>query len=68
MGDSQLYRSRGALAILSCHVLGQCGVERWPVKTGTDTDARLVDFDHECTRVVGSAPRYIATPPRSSMM
>ncbi len=33
------------LAALSINSLGQCGVERWPVKTGTDADSKLVSLN-----------------------
>ena len=33
------------LAVLCIDGFGQCGVERWPVKTGTDADSRLVNLN-----------------------
>ena len=32
-------------AALAARAFGQCGVERWPVKTGTDADARRVNLN-----------------------
>jgi uncharacterized protein (TIGR03437 family) len=33
---------------------GQCGVERWPVKTGTDPDANKVDLNHVAPTTIAS--------------
>ncbi|HEY2016782.1 MAG TPA: IPT/TIG domain-containing protein, partial [Bryobacteraceae bacterium] len=38
-------RIAAIFAILAVRSFGQCGVERWTVKTGTDADARLVDLN-----------------------
>jgi uncharacterized protein (TIGR03437 family) len=35
-----------ALAVLCIDAFGQCGVERWTVKTGTDTDSKLVNLNN----------------------
>jgi uncharacterized protein (TIGR03437 family) len=33
------------LAVLSIDIFGQCGEERWAIKTGTDADSRLVNLN-----------------------
>lgn len=39
-------RAAAVLSILSIHSFAQCGVERWAVKTGTDTDSKLVNLSN----------------------
>src|SRR6266436_132712 len=48
LASTRLCRARlrtvAVFTLLSSSVYGQCGVERWPVKTGTDADASLVNL------------------------
>jgi uncharacterized protein (TIGR03437 family) len=52
--SSRLRRSVAALVLLSGAAFGQCGVERWTVKTGTDIDARFVDLNGASVTSVGT--------------
>jgi uncharacterized protein (TIGR03437 family) len=49
-----LIRAVAVLGVLWIHLLGQCGVERWPVKTGTDADARLVNVNNATSSTIAS--------------
>jgi uncharacterized protein (TIGR03437 family) len=42
----KVLRVATVLAALSIHGFGQCGAERWPVKTGTDADSKLVNLNN----------------------
>ena len=39
---------------LPAQALGQCGVERWPVKTGTDLDAGLINLSSPTATTISS--------------
>jgi uncharacterized protein (TIGR03437 family) len=52
------------LVLLCTHLLGQCGVERWPVKTGTDSDSRLVNLSLVSSTSIGM---LTAVPAPSSL-
>src|SRR5436305_5589542 len=53
------------LGVLGCGLapgaFGQCGVERWSVKTGTDADVGLVNLNSQTTTTI-SALRALAQP------
>ena len=40
--------------LLSTHLFGQCGVERWQVKTGTDSDAGSVNLSSSTPNTIAS--------------
>jgi hypothetical protein len=40
--------------LLSPHLFGQCGVERWQVKTGTDNDAGSVNLSSSTPNTIAS--------------
>src|SRR5229473_3696946 len=42
------------LTVLSTDAFAQCGVERWPVKTGTDADSRLVNLNSATSATIAS--------------
>src|SRR3954464_2070230 len=49
------------LIVSTAPVFGQCGVERWPVKTGTDADVWMVNLNSTNATTINSL-RAIATP------
>src|SRR2546421_7537964 len=51
------------LMLLPARTLAQCGVERWPVKTGTDPDAGLVSLSSVNPTTIASLTAI--TPPAS---
>src|SRR5438552_527948 len=52
------------LSVLCVDVLGQCGVERWSVKTGTDTDAKLVNLNNVSSSTIAG---LVALSPPSNL-
>jgi len=48
------------LAFLCGHAFGQCGVERWPVKTGTDSDSKLVNLDNVSSTTIANLVALLA--------
>src|SRR4051812_18143984 len=63
------WRTATLLAVLSISAFGQCGVERWSVKTGTDPDAALVNLNVVTPSTIGElrALPAPATEPRSRL-
>jgi uncharacterized protein (TIGR03437 family) len=49
-----MQRSIAVLLLCSGAAFGQCGVERWTVKTGTDVDAKLVNLSSAAATTVAS--------------
>src|SRR5437868_13400158 len=49
-----MLRISALLAFLSIRGFGQCGVERWPVKTGTDADVSLVNLNNVTSTTIAS--------------
>src|SRR5919206_445679 len=43
-----------ALMALPATISAQCGVERWPVKTGTDADAALVNLNSPTSTTIAN--------------
>src|SRR6266404_7654149 len=42
------------LALLASNAFAQCGVERWPVKTGTDADSKLVNLNNATSTTIAN--------------
>ena len=52
-----------SLGLLSDQAFAQCGVERWAVKTGTDTDASLLDLNSKSNTTVSNLTAVAAPSP-----
>lgn len=50
----KLLRIFGVFTSLSISVFGQCGTERWPVKTGTDADASAVNLNSSSSTTIAN--------------
>jgi hypothetical protein len=63
-----MHRSLGRLLALVCllaapHLFGQCGVERWSVKTGTDADKGLVNLTSSTPQTITTMRSWTAPSP-----
>src|SRR5260221_8866981 len=63
-----MHRSLGRLLALVCllaapHLFGQCGVERWSVKTGTDADKNLINLTSSTPQTITTMRSWTAPSP-----
>src|ERR1700682_2981078 len=63
-----MHRTLGRLLVFLClfttpHLFGQCGVERWSVKTGTDADKNLINLGSSTVNTIAAMRGWTAPSP-----